>query len=1456
MNRVVFSRHRVLLGVGLLLLAWTGDMVPTRANPSGPTVAQGAATFNSSGSQLTIHQTSANALINWQRFNIGAGETTTFVQPSSSAVAWNRINDPNPSQILGTLNANGYVILQNSSGFYVGGQASISTHGLILTTASPPAANLFSSGAWEFDAPPPTAKIINYGQINITGGGSAFLIANDIENNGSITAPGGNIGLYAGEKVLVSTSPDGRGLSAVATLPKGSVDNNGHLIADGGQIALHAEMVNQDGLIQANSAKEVNGTIELVASDNLKLGPHSTLSAQGDSTSASPGGFVVVKSGNSFADQSGSSLSVAGHAGGQDGVAEIFDPGANSRPLHTSFVGGYYAYLLNPNNLYLSTDTKDTSSSNPNLNVNDLSAYSRIDLQALDNISFQSPLTQSSTLWSLADSTDPGAILSLTAGNNIVLPTDRLGNSAAIDAGKNWNLSLTAGAAFTGTAPIAGQDGIYLDNGSYLQTRNGDIHLNAANEVRVDGGIGGGIRTIAGGNIDVTARLGDVNSGTSTSGYSYLAAAPYYTPFQVTGPSSINYSHTLLGGISTAAGGNVTINAGGDVISFPTTTVAAGDPGSGAFGPELGDVTVNAGGSVYGHFVEANGTGTINAGQNIGTARKNVALSLVKGSWNLNAGWDPASGSVGSGVGDIYLQEVRNPNGVFNNTTAGFGFHRDPSPGNHLFDYDPQASVTLTAGNKVDLTGTGLPRPNGAVPLLLPPTLTIHAGPGGVVLQTPTAAESDVTLSDYDITLFPSPEGELQILTTDGGGLSGGNPDGSTPTLLMSDSGQTHWSNPLSGPQPFSETDHASTPPEWHHTKPVNINVDGTMQNVALQVSKSARIAVGGDMIGCSFYGENLGVNDVTSIDVKGQIRNAGSFNSVTLDEGLPVLPLQDLPLGTVNAWYQALLEAVDPARLPTQSLQGLDASQLADYISNARLFPDLYLGNLAYNPQTKTLTAIGQLPDALRNALEQPTLTVVRYGPNGRPLLDSNGHLVTDTIDWVPGGSGNASKISSLYAASQGAPALGASAGAYVVGGTGRFEINAGSISLGNSRGILSVGSGGTPTSLFVGRDYSYLAPYIDSGATIQVTAGTLQMASSTIAALGGGDVNVNCTGVNSDGVSMDLGSQELVPFEDLIMNGPKGSNIGLGIYSSGGGNVNVTANGTIHIDSSRIASFNGGNVTVLSQHGDVNAGSGGAVAIPVNVFSPGMTTLKEPVEYVYANGIAATTLAPAVDGSTVPGAATLPGDISVTTPEGDIIASLGGILQETLNGTLLPGPKVTLTAGTPGAGGWNSSDQPIHVGNVDLGQSGVIGGTVIVAATGKVKGLLISQQDAQVQAVESFSGTILSGGTANLSSGGSISGTIVGASGVNASGGAGVSANILSQNASVNGGAAQSTLGTSATATTASQSAAGQTSDETHQQVANNGSDQGKQKKKKKKKPVLVRSVKRVTVILPTAS
>jgi filamentous hemagglutinin family protein len=1436
----VFSRPCSCIGLGILLLVGEGNALQLQANPTGGTVTQGAATFNSSGSQFTINQTSANAFINWQSFNIGAGETTTFVQPSSTSVAWNQINDVNPSQILGSLNANGYVILQNPNGFYVGGQAAITAHGLIMTTASTPALNLSSGGPWSFNTPPPAAKIINYGQINIAGGGPAFLIANDIENNGTISAPGGKIGLYAGQTVLVSTSPDGRGLSAQATIPQGLVDNNGKLVADAGSIALHAQMVNQNGLVQANSAQVINGTIELVGGGSVNLGANSIISAHGDTVGTSSGGSVTIKSGNNFSDQAGSTIDISGGAqGGNGGQAEVSasQMGAINSSINGRARDGFNGGILtiDPANIWLAAAATDPAalSGYSVVNVNSFSGLSQINLQADNNITLN-------TLWTLTGLSAPGT-LSLTAGNDITL-----NDGSGIIAGNDWNVNLAAGTAFSGTTqPGSGSDGIYLNGSAYLQTANGGIALGAANEVIVNGGA---IRTSGGGNIDVTAEYGNVNSGTSLYGFNYSKTVPYYTP------------SSSLGGISTAAGGNVTINAGGDVISLPATTVASNpsssnagdpDPGTGAFGSQPGNVTINAGGSVYGCYVVINGTGTIKAGQNIGSSAKNVALSLAKGGWNLDA------------QENVYLQEVRNPNGLFNITTSGF--FGGASAGNHLFDYDPQASVSLTAGNAVYLTGYDLPRPDGGVPLLLPPIVTINAGPGGVVLDTPNAIDAkgnSVSLSDFDITLFPSSYQNLQITTTDGGWLSSGAAAGTT--LLMSDSGYLQWFISNSGIQPFGENDHASVPAGLNNYVPVSIDLTGSqlvnnvpvlagMENVTLQTDKATQINVAGDMIGCSFYGENLHAGDVTSINVGGQIFNPGSFTSVTLDQGLPTLPSADtppvtgLPPGTSpNSWYLALALAVNPALLPAQSLSGFNPSQLASLLGPARSFQSLNLsGYLSYNPNTKTLTAIGPLSSDLLAALQSPTLTVVRYGPNGYPLLDANGHFVTDTIAWVPGGSANASLVSSLYTDSQGTVALNGASGAYVVGGAGQFNISAASISLGNSRGILSVGSAGTLTSQFLGRvNYSFLTPYITSGASINVTAGYLEMPASTIAALGGGNVSINCTGeipnsplnANGVGVSMDLGSQDLLSFEAQIMNV---NNLGLGIYTAASGDVNVTALGTINVDSSRIGTFDGGNINVESLTGDINAGTGGTAIVPVNYFAPNYSG-PEPVEYIPANGIVAGTLTAA--GQIPPGATFLPGNITVNAPQGSIYASAGGISQVAYDEVLSAASgstAITLTAGSVG-----------YIGNIVLGSSGVIGVNVNAKASGTITGLIISQGDANITGQTIGDLQVVAGGKANVSAQNGSTGpiTIIAIGGANANGIG--PATILSS--SVNGGAG--TMATSSSASSASQSAAGQTSIENQKQIANN--DTNNDDKNKKKKAELARSVGRVTVILPRTS
>ncbi len=1359
-----------------------------QANPAGGTAAQGSATFSSTGSQLTV-QTSDRAFINWQSFNINPGETTRFVQPSASSLVWNKVNDPNPSQILGNLSANGYVVLQNQAGFYIGGEASITTHGLMLTTAPMPPPDLAGGGAWQFSALPPAAKIVNYGQIAVGTGSSAYLIANAVENHGRISAPQGTVGLLAGQEILVSERADGRGLTARVTLPDGSVANDGRLVADGGTIAMHAKVVNQGGLLQANSVRNINGVIELVAGDTLKLSENSQVSAKGAATGASPGGFAVLRA-RTFQDSKGSTVDVSGGGeSGSAGVVEIFGSNASASTVQSQINGQAAAdyagpLLFNPRDLTLSLSPNSLSGPKVNFNLTALSEYARIDLHALNDVLVNAPLVLR----------DPGdfAALTLNAGNNLVLK-----DGASIRTQKNWDLNLVAGS--NPTAPVEAingltrQQGVYLDGNAALQTADGNLSVVAEREVIVNPGpeyaIGtgsagnNGIRTTQGGAILVAARTGDVNTGGNFAGYTFgQNDAPYYK------------AGNNVGGVSTVGGGDVNILAGGNVTSFNPQQAgpgdlnkAAGDGGSGAFGG--GNVNITAGGAIRGHYVLADGIGRITAGGDIGAPllqaqSQGFALSLIKGQW-----------SVAAPNGSIYLQDVRNPNGIFNDRSV-LGY-----AGYHRFDYDPSAAVLFTAKNSVEVTGGGVPHvaPSAnatPIPLIFPPQLAVVAGGRFQI--------------DKSVILFPSAVADIKITT---GGDFSGRPDlqGVYPSLQMSDSASAQWL----GPESFDLKDHGPQPLQIDDHDPVKLAIGGSIRTVNIFAMKPAEIVVGGDVINSSFVGQNFRPGDVTSIKVAGSIQNTPAFVFQQLDQ-----PIVSADPADAGAWDSIFSLLVNPAlAVSIQVPPNASANDLRQDVTRMRLFE----GNpgFVYNSGTLRFGFRNPMPEDVRTLLEGP-LTVLREGPDGLPLVQ-NGHYVTAQVSFV-----SPQVIEALYQASLSIPRE--SPLGFQIGGPGRFEIDANSLNLGTTLGVLSWGIGGPPGD---NRRYAALSSSVISGAEIDITLkNDLDMFTSTIATLFGGDVNVTSTGGK-----LNLGSQDLFGQ----------SRFAFGIYSSGQGDVHVTAARDINIEGSRIAAYNGGDVFVKSLDGNVNVGSGGNSYVNVQLVgrdaNGNAVTREDPI---YGSGIVAVSLPADLRG---PNDRVLPGDITVETPRGDILSSKAGILQIALDGNVSGGPKVTLKAGTPSVG-----TDPSVPGNIDLGDSGLIGGTVEVAAQGNIRGLIVSRQSSTINAAQNFSGTVLAAGTANLSAGGSVSGSVIGIGGVSASSGGANSANLLGQNVSVNGGTAQSTLGTAAAATTTGQAAATASSTQAKEQVAanNNLDDDDKKKGQARKRPALTKRS-RVTVVLP---
>ena len=125
--RNLFLTATALLALGVARVA---------AGPEGGTVVGGAATISGQGSaSVTINQSTQNAIINWNTFNIGVNESVRFNQPNSGSVALNRvIGGRGPSEILGSLTANGRIFLINRDGVLFGPGAVVNTAGFLATT--------------------------------------------------------------------------------------------------------------------------------------------------------------------------------------------------------------------------------------------------------------------------------------------------------------------------------------------------------------------------------------------------------------------------------------------------------------------------------------------------------------------------------------------------------------------------------------------------------------------------------------------------------------------------------------------------------------------------------------------------------------------------------------------------------------------------------------------------------------------------------------------------------------------------------------------------------------------------------------------------------------------------------------------------------------------------------------------------------------------------------------------------------------------------------------------------------------------------------------------------------------------------------------------------------------------------------------------------------------------------
>src|ERR1019366_2558681 len=263
-------------GVSLLalLLASVAAACAVFANPTGGTVSAGSANISSSSNTLTVTQSTDKAIIDWRGFDIAAGETTNFKQPSSSSLTLNRVNSASPSYINGALNANGKIVIFNQNGVLFGKNAQVNVNSILVTTAAIDNTQ-FMAGNMHFNKPGnPNATIENQGMITAKQAGLVGLVAPNVLNSGIIKAKLGTIDLASGDTFTVDFYGDDLlEVQASPALQSQLVSNTGKLVAKGGTIAMTAaaagqtvnSLINVGGTLNANAVGSKNGNIYIYA---------------------------------------------------------------------------------------------------------------------------------------------------------------------------------------------------------------------------------------------------------------------------------------------------------------------------------------------------------------------------------------------------------------------------------------------------------------------------------------------------------------------------------------------------------------------------------------------------------------------------------------------------------------------------------------------------------------------------------------------------------------------------------------------------------------------------------------------------------------------------------------------------------------------------------------------------------------------------------------------------------------------------------------------------------------------------------------------------------------------------------------------------------------------------------------------------------------------------------------
>ncbi|WP_116808253.1 YDG domain-containing protein [Steroidobacter cummioxidans] len=480
----------VLMALGLAPATHAAD---NTALPTNGQIVAGQGSIHQQGNTLTLNQNSNRLIAQWDTFNIGKDASVVFNQASSNSVALNRILDSNPSEIFGSLSANGQVYLVNPSGIVFGRGAQVNVGGLVASSLNISNED-FLAGNLKFSGSDTSGAVINQGSISAAQGGVAALLAPQVTNGGSITANGGSALLAAGSGVSLDFVGDGLiSYNIDAGTTRALVQNGGLVQADGGLAVLTAKaadavnqaVVNNTGTVRAQTLASREGRILLLS--DMEHGTtinNGTLDAS--AAGSGDGGFIETSAGNVSIGENSLIDTRAAH--GEVGEWLLDPSDIIIAASGGTMTGATLAAQLNSTNVTL--DTSAGSGGNGDIFIND---------------------AVTSTGSYVTGGVGSGRTLTLRATRNIEINNTISGNpyplsvvlraSGDVSFGSSGVVNTNGGNFVVGIAPTAignmataSGTNFSMSNGSYVSVGSGSLDINvtgsiqlAANSLRTSG---------------------------------------------------------------------------------------------------------------------------------------------------------------------------------------------------------------------------------------------------------------------------------------------------------------------------------------------------------------------------------------------------------------------------------------------------------------------------------------------------------------------------------------------------------------------------------------------------------------------------------------------------------------------------------------------------------------------------------------------------------------------------------------------------------------------------------------------------------------------------------------------------------------------------------------------------------------------------------------------------------